>query len=428
MQTNKLIQELYYAALKEIDPQNLINTACKLEGERLYIHGCEYELCKYERIYILGSGKAVFPMAKALKKMLNPFVDTGLIVGPVCHEELDNISCMQSDHPIPSEKSLEGARALIEKISQCRKNDLFIYLLSGGSSSLIELPVEGISLDDLQICTELMLKSGLKIDEINAVRKHISSIKGGRLATHTDAEGIVLCVSDVIGDDLYSIGSAPLYADKSSFEDAVGILEKYNIFTRMPASIQKTLNDGLEHIHLETPKSPSERIKHFLIGSNTIAKEAVYERALELGYETSIVAEAVDDDVHVATKKMLDIALSSTSKIIIFGGETTVKVEGNGKGGRNQHAVLDMLKLVSERGLNIVFLSAGTDGIDGNSDAAGAWIDSQSMLMANEKGLDINTYLKENDSYHFFKQLDNLVMTGPTGTNVMDIAILIKEL
>ena len=427
MQTRDLLQDLYQAALKEIDPQALINTSCRREGDILYVHEDYYDLSTYEHIYVLGSGKAAWSMAKALEDMIGPYIDYGLIVAPVCAGSLEKITCMTSDHPIPSEKSIEGARALMNQMNEHRSSDLFIYLLSGGSSSLIELPVEGISLDDLQICTDLMLKHGLKIDEINVVRKHLSSIKGGRLGECTKAEGVVLTISDVIGDDLYSIGSAPLYADTSSYEDAINILKSYEILDQIPLSVWKVLNEGLEHVRLETPKKPSDNIRHYLIGTNAIAKEAVSKRALELGFDVCTVDEEIDSDVTLATQKMLDIGLSSKSRVIIFGGETTVKVEGKGRGGRNQHTVLNMLKLTKEKGIDIAFLSAGTDGIDGNSDAAGAVIDTQTLELANSKGLDIDAYLKENDSYHFFKELDSLVMTGPTGTNVMDIAILIKE-
>jgi len=427
MQTKKLLNELFHSALDAASPRKLIKQHCTLEGSILHIHEDKYDLLAYERVFILGSGKASCRMAEALEELIGEYVHSGLVVAPVCEKSLKKVECLVSDHPIPTERSIKGAEALIEKVSSLHPNDLCIYLLSGGSSSLIEQPVEGITLDDFQKTTDLMLKSALKINEINAVRKHLSSIKGGRLGEYSKAKGIVLTVSDVIGDDLYSIGSAPLYADTSTYEEVLETLKRYKVFEQLPSSVQKVLIEGVEHIRLETPKTPSPHIKHYLIGTNILAREAVYKKATDMGLEAKVIAEDIDSDVILASQRMLDLALSSKERVIIFGGETTVKVVGKGQGGRNQHCVLNMLRLTQEKGIEISFLSAGTDGIDGNSDAAGAYIDSTSFKQAQMEGLDINFFLKENDSYHFFKRLDSLVMTGPTGTNVMDIAILIKE-
>lgn len=427
MQTKELLKELFHAGLEAVNPKNLIKQHCRLEGSVLHIHEDTYDLLAYERIFILGSGKASLSMAEALEELIGEYVHSGLVVAPVCKKTLTKVECLVSDHPIPTERSIQGAQALIEKMSTFHSNDLYIYLLSGGSSSLIEQPVDGVTLDDLRKTTDLMLKSALKISEINAVRKHLSSIKGGRLGEDSKAKGVVLTISDVIGDDLYSIGSAPLYADTSTYEEVLETLNAYEILNQMPSSVQKVLKEGINHIRLETPKTPSPHIKHYLIGTNILARQAVYKKAMEMGLEAKVIAEDIDSDVTFASQMMLDLALSSKERVIIFGGETTVKVVGKGKGGRNQHCVLNMLKLTQEKGIEISFLSAGTDGIDGNSDAAGAYIDRTSFDQAQTEGLDVSTYLKENDSYHFFKRLKSLVMTGPTGTNVMDIAILIKE-
>jgi len=427
MQTKELLLKLFHSAIEEVSPENLIHKHCTLEGTIFSVDEQAYDLSKYGRICVFGSGKAAYSMAQALEPMLTDFIASGLVVSPVCKESIGKITCMESDHPLPSERSIQGAKALIEEMSACHCNDLYIYLLSGGSSALIELPAKGISLDDFQEATELMLKNSLKIDEINAVRKHLSDIKGGRLGGYSQAEGIVLGISDVIGDDLYSIGSAPLYADISRYKDAIEILHSYAIFEKMPKSVRIALKEGMDGMRLETPKTPSSKIKHFLLGTNMLARKAVDRKAHELGLDVYMPDEEINSDVILASQKMLERAFSLNQKVFIFGGETTVKVTGKGKGGRNQHCVLNMLLLAQEKGLKFSFLSAGTDGIDGNSNAAGAVVDTHSLALAKTQGLDIKTYLKENDSYHFFKKLDSLVMTGPTGTNVMDIAILIKE-
>lgn len=427
MQTKDLLDELFHTAVEAVKPHNLIRQHCRLDGSILNIHGDSYDLSSYGRVFVFGSGKASLSMAEALEELLGDYIHSGLVVAPVCDRALKKTACMVADHPIPSERSLRGAKALIEKMSECHRDDLYIYLLSGGSSALIELPVEGITLDELQMMTELMLKNGLKISEINAVRKHLSSIKGGRLGEFSPAKGVVLTISDVIGDDLYSIGSAPLYADTSTYEQVKDILNTYEIMEEIPSSVRKVIEEGVEHIRVETPKTPSAYVKHYLIGTNALARQAVYEKATALGLDAKVIDEDIDMNVTEAVEKMRELAFSHKEKIIIFGGETTVKVHGKGNGGRNQHSVLSMLKAVEKKGLQIAFLSAGTDGIDGNSDAAGAYIDTASLERAYQEGLDIDAYLGENDSYHFFKQLDSLIMTGPTGTNVMDIAILIKE-
>jgi len=427
MQTKNVLQTLFDTALEFISPDYLIKNQCKVQDDTLVVNAQEYKLLEYEHIYLLGSGKAAWSMAKALSSLLSQYLSSGVIVSPVCQEELEKIECLSSDHPIPSERSLKGAQALITSCKMHQENDLYIYLLSGGSSSLIELPVEGVSLEAFQMTTDVMLKNALNIEEINTVRKHLSSIKGGRLAQFSKAQGLVLCISDVIGDDLYSIGSAPLYADTSSYEDALAILKSYQIEDKVPSSVRNYLEEGVANLHLETPKKVSKKVHHELIGSNFLAKEAVYKKAQSLGLDAVMIEGYIDSDVNEAVDKILELALNSPHKVIIFGGEVTVKVEGEGQGGRNQHAVLCMLKRVKEQNLRLSFLSAGTDGIDGNSDAAGAYIDTQTLEQVEALGLDIDSYLKANDSYHFFKALDNLIMRGPTGTNVMDIMILIKE-
>lgn len=427
MQTKELLTKLFDTALESVKPKNLIKKHCRLEGSVLHIDNDTYELLDYENVYILGSGKASLSMAEALEELILEYIHSGLVVAPKKDKKLVKIECLEADHPLPTQRSLDSAEALIKKMQECTENDLYIYLLSGGSSALIEQPAEGITLNDFQKTTELMLKNALKISEINAVRKHLSSIKGGRLGEFSNAKGIVLTISDVIGDDLYSIGSAPLYADTSSYEDVLEILHRYKIFNELPPCVQTVLNEGANHMRAETPKEPSSHIKHYLIGTNALARKAVYEKGMLMGLEVKIIDEDIDSDVILASQKMLNFSFSSKEKVLVFGGETTVMVKGDGNGGRNQHSVLSMLKLTHEKGMDIAFLSAGTDGIDGNSDAAGAYIDKTSFSDAQIQGLDLDTYLNNNDSYHFFKKLDSLIMTGPTGTNVMDIAILIKE-
>jgi len=304
------------------------------------------------------------------------------------------------------------------------EDDLFIYLLSGGSSALIELPYEPISLEELQETTELMLHNALEIHEINAVRKHISQIKGGRLGGMTEAQGVVLVLSDIIDDDLYAIGSAPLYADKSSYKEALDTLYEKDIFSRMPQSVQELLIKGVNKEIEETPSIPKESIKHYLLASNRLAVSAAKKSAEKRGLSVKVADEPMQGDVKEMISKMLGILKDCDEQCILFGGECTVKVRGDGQGGRNQHAVALMLQKICEESLEISFLSAGTDGIDGNSDAAGAVVSYESCQSI--EGEELSKYVKNFDSYNYFKKTDALVITGPSGTNVIDIAIIIK--
>lgn len=428
MPTDALLQTLFDAGLDAVRPPGLIQGNCRLEGKVLEIQGDRYDLNHYERIFVLGSGKAAVPMASELESLLGDLIYAGVVISPRCEGVgLERIACIESDHPIPTQKSLLGAQALIEMLRQCRKNDLYIYLLSGGTSALIESPVEGLSLEDMQLTTDLMLKNALNITQINSVRKHLSAIKGGRLGEYSEGQGIVLTLSDVIGDDLYSIGSAPLYADQSSYKEVVETLEVYGVYEKLPPSVRQILKEGMEGLRLETPKKPSSHIKHYLVGTNLIAREATVQKAHTLGLDVKMIEQAIDGDVEDAVEKMLELAMNTPEQVIVFGGEVTVKVKGNGRGGRNQHAALCMLRRLRDKGLNFAFLSAGTDGIDGNSDAAGAYIDAKDVTRVDALGLNIDEYIAENDANGFFSQLGGLITTGPTGTNVMDIAILVKE-
>ena len=424
MSSKTLAKKIFSDALEASLPKNFISKHCRLENELLTVGDDSYDLTKYKNIYIFGSGKAAFTMAKEIENLIGERIFKGLIVMPKSDEKLKNIEVCIGSHPLPSQKSFDSAKKLLKMMQECEKEDLYIYLLSGGSSALIELPIEPISLEEFQKTTQLMLHNALEIQEINSVRKHISQIKGGRLAEVCKATGIVLVLSDIIGDDLHSIGSAPLYADLSSYSEAKEILESKNIFHLLPQSVQMVLEKGCSGLLSETPNLQKENVKHYLVASNTQALEAAAKSASSQGLSVKVVQEAMQGDVGAMVKKMLNIAKVSRERCILFGGECTVKVSGNGQGGRNQHTVALMLKEICAEGLDICFLSAGTDGIDGNSDAAGAVISKEECQ--NLKSEELEKHIKNFDSYNFFKQTQSLVMTGASGTNVIDVAIIIK--
>ena len=431
MSNKTLLNNVFTQLLKEITPQKLIADSCQLDGHKFSVLDQTYDLNEYKNVYLLGSGKAVIPMALEVEKLLKPILNGTLIIGPYDTEEtFENGTYMQSTHPLPSQKSVDAARALQEMLQSLDKEDLFIYLLSGGSSALVELPEDKITLNEFQEVTELMLHSGMPIEKMNSVRKHLSQVKGGKLAQLTKAKGVVLVLSDVIGDDLYAIGSAPFYCDQTSFKDAEDALKAYGIFEKMPQSIQTFFKEGKAGIHAETRKIPYEHIDHHILGSNRVALEKVQQLLQKEGTDASIVDEPLQGDTKEIAKKLLKFAHSHqeevTTHAYIFGGEATVVVKGNGKGGRNQHLCLHMLTYC-DFSCDITFLSAATDGVDGNSNAAGAIISIHSLVDAKVRNIDPQHYLESFDSNSFFEQTGELLITGPTHNNLLDIMIMLIE-
>lgn len=429
MSNKTLLHGVFNQLLEEITPQTLISDACKLEGNILSIFEKKYDLNAYKNIYLLGSGKAVLPMAKEVKKCLKPYVKKTLIVGPYASEEtLENGRYLQSTHPLPSQKSIEAAKALQLTLQELEHDDLFIYVLSGGNSALVELPEENIALSEFEEATRLMLHSGMPIEKMNSVRKHISQVKGGKLAKKTKAQGIVLVLSDVIGDDLYAIGSAPFYCDPSSFEDVVKVLDAYDILEKMPQGIQTFLQEGVSGLHAETPKEPCEHIDHHIIGSNALVLKKAQQLLQDRGIHTYIVEKPLEGNIAQLAQELVKFSAGHQQQTsgYIFGGEPTVEVKGKGKGGRNQHLCLSVLTHC-DGSCDMTFLSGATDGVDGNSTAAGAIVDIHSLAYAKAHHIDPEHYLESFDSNSFFTQTGELLITGPTHNNLLDIVIILIE-
>lgn len=428
MNLRQMAVEIFLYAIESVKPKNLIPETLKISNNKLIISQDTYQLP--EKIYIFGSGKASIEMAKVLENILGDKIVNGLVVCNY-YEPLRKIKVIQGGHPVPNENSLKGAEELINSLKNLNKNDFFIYLLSGGSSALIEKPIPPITLEDLKKLTNILLSYSVPIEEINIIRKHISMIKGGRLASYTKARGIVLVISDVIGDDLLTIGSAPMYYDTSTFEDAYNVLKKYNLMDKIPETVLQVILKGLKGEIPDTPKSENPNIKHYIIGSNLIALQKAKQKAEEK-IPAYILTSQLKGEAREVAKAVTAIGKEIKKSgnpfrppvCILSGGETTVTVRGNGKGGRNQEFCLSALQEIKNID-NIVLLSGGTDGIDGNSDAAGAVIDKNSYEKAKQLNLNIDEYLNNNNSYNFFKQTGDLIITGATGTNVMDISILI---
>lgn len=429
MSRKKLLFDTYVHTLEEITPQRLISKQCRVDKDMLHIGKSSYDLVDYKKVVLLGSGKAVVPMAKAVQKLLGDKIAQTLLVGPYPYTSNDfQTRYIQSSHPLPSDASLEAADALKKSLLDLTEDDLFIYLLSGGTSSLVEHPQMGITLDDFQTATSIMLKSGMPIEMLNSVRKHLSAVKGGRLAAHTKAQGIVLTLSDVISDDLHSIGSAPLYCDTSTFTDALEYLKEYEALHKLPESVQTYLLEGAKGKHRETPKAPNKKVTHHIVGSNSEVMKIAEQYLKTHGIVTHKVDEPLQGDTDNAVDMLLKLLKEKQEQTYcyILGGESTVKVTKDGHGGRNQHLALAFLcKLDGDK--EVTLLCAATDGIDGNSDAAGALIDSHSRVQAMNCHLDPEHYLREFDSNTFFAATDELLMPGPTHNNLLDIVLMLVE-
>jgi glycerate 2-kinase len=431
MTNREKIITLFRDALSSVLPGNLVRETLKYEAGVLTIEKKSYRLDDYSGVHLFGSGKASVETARAVKDVLGDRVADGLVVSNY-DATLDGIDVFESSHPVLTEKSIRAAEILMEKLSALSPDDLFIYLLSGGSSALLEKPAPPITLAEMQKLVRGLLANGVPIEELNIVRKHLSLVKGGRLGRLSRAHGIVLVVSDVIGDDLEAIGSAPLFFDRSSYGDTHAILKKYGLWEVAPESIRTVIQKGLDGAMEETPKGPSPLIDHFLIGSNLKILLKGKARAEAMGIPAHIMTSRLRGEAREVAKAILalgeEIATTghpfSPPVCLLFGGETTVTLRGDGMGGRNQEMALAVLNEFWDNP-RFLFLSAGTDGIDGRSDAAGALVDHASWEKAQALGLRIDDFLARNDSYHFLAQTGDLIMTGPTGTNVMDMTVLL---
>jgi hydroxypyruvate reductase/glycerate 2-kinase len=341
---------------------------------------------------------------------------------------------IQGSHPVPDARSIRAAELLIDGLSALEDDDFFIYLLSGGSSALVEKPVNSVSLAEMQEATKVLLKGSVPIQEMNVVRKHLSQAKGGRLGQNTRASGAVLVISDVIGDDLSVIGSGPFYPDPSTYQNCYEILQGAAVWNEVPAAVRTVIRSGAEGQLPETPGERKSSISHFLLGTNRIALEQARRTAEEAGLQCRILSASLDGEARQVGENLIALARDIATPVgplrlpacLLFGGETTVTVRGPGRGGRNQELALAALAAIG-RTPHILLLSGGTDGIDGNSSAAGAIADRGFFREAQRQGLEISRFLAANDSNTFFRKVGGLLETGPTGTNVMDITLLIID-
>ena len=434
----KDILKIFDAGLKAADPKEAVSRFVRLAtGDRLKIGDREYDLGRFNGIKVVGAGKAAALMAAAIESILGSRIDEGIIITKYGHSlPLKRFAVTEAGHPVPDEAGMACAGHILNLLERSDEKDLIICLISGGGSALMPLPVSGITLRDKQKTTRVLLACGANIHEINAIRKHISGIKGGGLANAVFPRTLVtLILSDVIGDDLDVIASGPTVADRSTFSDCMKVVEKYGIKNDIPSVVMKYLENGVHGMETETPK-PADRIfdrtYNLIIGSGDLSIDAARDEAAALRYNALILSSFVEGEtrdvakVHAAIIKEILKSGNPVPKpaCIISGGETTVTIRGDGLGGRNMEFAL--AAAIEIEGLDgVVVLSGGTDGTDGPTDAAGAIADGATVPRSLAQGYKASEFLKNNDSYHFFEGLDDLLITGPTMTNVMDLRILL---
>ena len=413
---------IFKAALRAANPAEAV--ARRLARE---------DFSRYRNVYVVGAGKAGAAMARATERVLGRRIAGGLLNVKYGHTAaLRRIELNECGHPVPDQRGVDGARRIAEIAAGAGVDDLVLCLISGGASALMPFPANPITLDEKQETTKLLLACGASIHEINAVRKHISQIKGGQLARlASPAPVLALLLSDVIGDDLDVIGSGPTAPDASTFARTRAILEKYGILERVPAPIRARINGGERGEIPETPKPGDPifaRVRNIVVGSNRLAVDAAVARARELGFRTLVLSTFIEGETREIARMHAAIAKEIVHSgrplkppaCVITGGETTVTLRGDGLGGRNQEFVL--AAAIDIAGLqNVVVLSAGTDGSDGPTDAAGAIADGRTLARDPRAA----EFLVRNDSYHYFEGLGDLIVTGPTNTNVMDVRLIL---
>jgi glycerate 2-kinase len=428
---------IFQASLRGADPRRCVKRFLKVEQGILSAGNFRKRVKDFDRIIVVGAGKASALMAQAAEEVLKEKIDHGVIItkkGP--EVSLERIRLYFGGHPLPDEEGAKGTERIMEILSRAGEDDLVLCLISGGGSALLVAPCEGIGLEDKKRMTQLLLECGATIDEINTIRKHISRVKGGRLAKAAfPAQTVSLILSDVIGDRIDSIASGPTAPDPTTFEDCFEIIKKYDLMKRMPGPIKLFLqaNKGKQGTETVKPGDPVfARVENIIVGSNLLALKEAETEAKALGFHTLLLSAAISGDTRKAAERHALLAQEirrgksqpSPPACVISGGETTVVVKGEGKGGRNQEFVLTAAMQID--GLkDVVISSMNTDGIDGPTDACGAMCDGLSVSRAKKMNLDPEDYLERNDSYHFFEKLDDLIKTGPTNTNVMDIHILL---
>lgn len=430
------------AALAAVDPAEAVRRALRLEQGRLQVGQACWDLDSVERVLLVAAGKAAVSMARAAAEVLGERLAQGVVVTKYGHAKEDRlpaaVQVLEAGHPVPDAAGLAGARAVVGLLDGVTDRDRVLVLLSGGASALLPLPAGSLSLDDLQSVTGLLLRAGADIGEINAVRKHLDLLKGGQLARlAAPAPLAALILSDVVGDPLEVIASGPSAPDPSRYSDAWQVLGRYGLLDRTPAGVATHLRAGLDGKLPETPKPGDplfERVTNQIIGSNRLAAQAAVDQATKLGYRALLLTTFVEGEARQVARFAAALAKGvrlhgdpiAAPACLVWGGETTVTVRGSGRGGRNQELAL-AAALALEGLPGVAVMALATDGSDGPTDAAGAIVDGETARQARRLGYEPREVLLNNDSYPLLDAVGALMRTGPTGTNVNDLLVILVE-
>ena len=427
------IVQIMQAALDAANPTDAVLRFLGRQGRWLEVAGRRYDLEEYDNIYVVGAGKASASMAMAIERVLGDRITEGVVNVKYGHiQPTQRIVLHEAGHPIPDEAGIAGAQQIAALLAGAGERDLVICLISGGGSALMTLPVTGITLDDMRVLTDKLLRAGATINEVNTIRKHIERIKGGNLARLAyPARVVALILSDVVGNPLDVIASGPTVADSSTFAQAYGLVQRYQLEDELPGSIVQHLRRGAAGEIPDTPKAGDpalDRTQNVIVASNELAAHAAETHARKMGFNTMLLSTFIEGEAREVAKVFAAIAKEIAAydtplarpACLIAGGETTVTLRGQGKGGRNQELALAAALRI--QGLdNVSIVSLATDGSDGPTDASGALAEGQTVQRAAACGLDAQAHLDRNDAYPFFAALHDLLLTGPTNTNVNDL-------
>ena len=428
----RILTTLITAAIKAADPQEALRGTLIRKGHQIKAGDITYDLSRFRRVLCVGAGKGSGRMAMALEQVLGDALEGGIVIVTDGHNTpCNHIRILEAAHPVPDRRSVKATQGILSLVQSLTPHDLLIVLLSGGASSLLCAPAAGLTLADKQRTTRLLLRSGAAIHDMNVVRKHMSAIKGGQLAQATPATILTFIISDVLGDDLATIGSGPTVPDSSTFQDAIDILKQYKIWSKVPMAVQRHLKKGLASTVpdiLKPPRQRTSRNRHIVLANNSHAIKGLAKAARQLKLKPFIMpfpfqgeAKEVGNILGSLGRDLVEFDNPARPPAcLIAGGEPTVTIKGNGKGGRVQECMVAAAQELA--GLHNIFVAGfGTDGTDGPTDAAGAIVDGTTAERASKKGLDISRVLNNHDSYNFFKHVGGHIITGPTGTNVNDI-------
>ena len=418
------------SGLAAVAPASAVGLAATRSGHLLSVGETEIDLSAFGRVVVLGFGKASIGMARALLPLLEGKQVTGTLVADV-GGPASPLEVLEAAHPVPDERSVRAGKRILEAARAAGSSDLIVVLISGGGSSLIAVPTAGVSLADLQKTNEVLVRSGATINDFNTVRKHLSDIKGGRLAEALAGAGaiVTLVISDVVGNAVDAIASGPTVPDPTTFADALAVLDRFDVRKQMPTSVVRHLRAGVSGALPDTPSAGSvfEKQTVHIVADGAAAARAAASTAADLGYEVEVASTRLVGETRLAAGEVVAAARRlRPGQGLVYAGETTVTVTGDGVGGRNQElALAAAIVMAGEEGLTL--LSFGTDGIDGKTPVAGGYADGTAVARGRALGLDAADYLQRNDSHTYLSAIGDTVTTGPTGTNVCDLVLLVRS-